>query len=752
MAKNYFEHEIQVKYVDNILSKNTDWDWFINYVEENFDIDLTINDSQEFTKKFVEIKTVLEHISKIHEFIDVLNVHKKWLEEIDQLALFHVGKIDLDKLNLKNDFMRLLALYMLSAKIINEKSDVKYFVYMDIFNSYNMFEIIDTTDFSNERDIIFGLINQLNIDYHKEKDIFKDNLKHIFHYCKNISSQLLEISNSPNAFSFFNSRNSNITNTWEERYLWELLCLEFKNGKFTPHIQYRDGSTSPDFSVYTPKVLSALKNYYAGTNIVYLVESIEYALIGSTPSQQTIDKHFELLQDNVSCYDEEKGFLYLQCSSLEFVLSFFEDERINTADKIADFNKSISKVDNIQYLAYLQKRKAPISKSIVRKIKESKGKRAKQIDCISDPIALNTYMNDEEIVSILDKDIFYKVSDKFEEVLEMIDEKDNVFISSLFLSYLLLLIKIKNNRNIIQSEVSSEIIYIRSLWQEKYYDICRKSLHYFRSSLKISDTDIKSHNLNIINKPLFCACSCLSIQEDTLIEKMEHISERPWMVLTKNISIQEDFPMIKNLYIDDRHPIDMIIKNEIQRIYDNNTYRFINALSIEKYIAGFYENIKNQINIYFSLFRDTQKLYTKVCINNSTYRFIEYSEKPALAHLTQLFPIIETKIRKLGEIYGISPICEKVDKYYKLKEPYSVLYKIIDFIYSETNQLIYAADFIFIHFALFAENGLNIRNECIHGNGFNVSDDEIKHAFKITLFCLNLLDYRKELILGDSNG
>ena len=216
MAKNYFEHKTEVKYVDNLLSKSTDWDWYIDYVEENFDIDISIKSSLEFRRVFAEVAPVFQHLIKIHEIIDVLNFHKEWLIDIDQLALFYIGKIDIEKLTTKNDFMRLFALYIFSAKIINEKSDTKYLIYTEIFNNYNVFEIIDTTYFSTERDTIFRLIEQLNIDFGKEKEIFKENVNRIFHRCEKVSEPLLEICNSPNSFSSSNPRKSDTADTWEE--------------------------------------------------------------------------------------------------------------------------------------------------------------------------------------------------------------------------------------------------------------------------------------------------------------------------------------------------------------------------------------------------------------------------------------------------------------------------------------------------------------------------------------------------------
>lgn len=34
--KNYFEHEVKVKFFDGILEHSGEWQWFINYIEKEF--------------------------------------------------------------------------------------------------------------------------------------------------------------------------------------------------------------------------------------------------------------------------------------------------------------------------------------------------------------------------------------------------------------------------------------------------------------------------------------------------------------------------------------------------------------------------------------------------------------------------------------------------------------------------------------------------------------------------------------------
>ena len=749
MSKNYFEHEIQVKYVDNLLSKSTDWNWFIDYLEENFEVDFTIANSTDFFNVFSEIKDVFVHLNKIHEIVDDIKINQDWLKDIDMVSRYYVGILEYNKLSFNNDFIQLLVLYVFSAKIINEKSELKYLIYTDIFNSYNIFEIIDMTDFSYESDIIFQLIDSLKIDFSKEKGIFNDNLNTIHHSCGKVSEQLLAVCSNPDAFSFRNSFDMSGVLAWEEKYLLRFLSAEYSDGKFIPEIQFTDGSTLPDFNVYTPDIVAKIKQYYKNTDVEFLVETIDYGLRKSIPSQETINKHFQLLQSNIDNYSDEKGFIYLKCSSLEFVLSFFSDVNINTDDKKSVFNIAISKIDNIEYFSYLKKRNAPIGKNIIKILKEYVLNEASEIDNINEIRAFHSYINNADIVSVVDKNIFYKVSDKFEEVIENVIEKDSVLIASIFMDYLLFLIKIKNNRNIISSEISSEIIFIRSLWQDIYFKICSKAVRCFNAPFDITKDAIEQHNLNIIDKPFLCACNCMLLKDERLIKCMERTADNPLLILVDNIIICEDFPYRSKMIIDKDHRVDLLLMQVLEKLHNDNRYKFRNSFSIEKHMSGLYQSIKEQFQVYFSLFNETERLYNIVIKENPKYKLIEYSKELSLAHLTQLFPIVENKIREVGELFGIASICENKDKYYKLKEPSSVLTKIIQLLYDEIGKISYVSDYIFIHFALFAENGLGIRNECIHGNGYNTEEKDIVFAIKVTLFCLHLLEYRMQLIRGN---
>lgn len=84
--KNYFEHEIKVKYIDGLLCKSTDWSWFIEYIQENFEPDILVYTANDFIPQFSRIKDIFDHLSRIHELVDSLEIRIEWLKDIDMIS------------------------------------------------------------------------------------------------------------------------------------------------------------------------------------------------------------------------------------------------------------------------------------------------------------------------------------------------------------------------------------------------------------------------------------------------------------------------------------------------------------------------------------------------------------------------------------------------------------------------------------------------------------------------------------------
>jgi hypothetical protein len=124
---------------------------------------------------------------------------------------------------------------------------------------------------------------------------------------------------------------------------------------------------------------------------------------------------------------------------------------------------------------------------------------------------------------------------------------------------------------------------------------------------------------------------------------------------------------------------------------------------------------------------------------------IPYDGQISLGHLTQLFPLLEIEIRRLGKIFGIVPFKERMNEFMKFKDPSSILRELIEDVYEELDGFESAPDLLFVYHFMYNGNSLNIRNECIHGRDY-IEGYQLKFAFKVTLLALYMVSHRINLI------
>ena len=744
--KNYIEREIKIKYIEGLLNKSKEWQWYINYLEEKFEVNFSMNSFSDFKSIFIEVKEVFESLIKINEIVESdLIISKDWLDSINQLSLYYIGIKDAAEIVLKDDFENTLYLLIYLAKIANESisADFKFLIYPDIIEQNNIYKIVDVLPFKKEAKNILSLFNIINYDTSKEKETFINNIEKRNVDCSKYIKSHKELLLNANCFSFKQDRNEHTT--WEEKYISDMISCSYENSKLVPKYVNKDGSSYPNFDLWTEETLSLMRESFNDETANFIIESIEYALYGKSPSYKTIQLHFELLfnyYSDLNKNDDKKESSY-HCSSFEFVISFINDENIKVhSDDMILFNKALKQVNNIHFLIQTDSRCNITDKSIKNRIESFICEKLQKVKLISNSMELSQSLNDKDIIERIDKSTFECLSDKFDDCIE---NTSGVEISSLFIEYLLFLIKIKNKRKIISKDVSAEIVYIRKLWQEIYFEKSCDSMQCFSKETSISNDEVVKFNDLLLENPLAFACICMELNENELAKTIKAYSETPFLLLVKSIEIAEDFPRYNSYVFDERRPNDLLFYDFVEKVRNDNVYKLLNPFKTEEFLPRIYKDLNQKIMMYFSMFNKTHELYDTIVSQNSEYDFLEYSEEPLLGHLTQLFPVVENKIREFGEMLGIPAICEQEKRYYKLKEPSSVLNKIIQEINMQTDSLNYCADFWFIYYCLFSENGLNIRNECLHGIRYIKDKSSILFAFKITLFCLYLLDFRINL-------
>lgn len=747
---NYYDHDIKVKVIDGVLAHDQNWEWFIKHTEETFEVELKGDSMEETLDSFREIRDVFDFLSRIHEICDKdLQISASWLKEVDVLSKFYIGLSDIESTPVTTNFSKIMRLLIYAGKIYGQIKNKKYYYHVDIFNVRNFFHAENLEPFADEEQKILALIAEINIDLSKEQQIFLDNInKKSAPVDTAFIVRHREDFYNANCFSFTSIKDPCVR-IWEERELLEMLSLSYRDGKIVPRINFGD-SFIPDYTLWTQSLLQHIKDYFKSDEVSFVIESIAYMIYGTIPSSNTVNKHFELLY-NLSENEEDSYHVKMMCSSIEIILCFFSDDSRKhiTGDSYKKYSSVLNKMydkDCMHLLVKIKDAGALTDKAVNEKLKATIQQQKEQVGKISGFTGFIQYIKNKLILKDIGNIHLEVLVEKFTSIAE---STDGVRVASLFLEYFLFLLRIKNNRDIKASAVSEEIIRIRALWKEKYFAMSCSAMQTVQTGSFTLPKDYSKQLLQqILLVPTSFAKNRMMFQQETLIKKMQSLSSNPFTILAKRIAIAEDFPYYPSIKIDGKHPIDKFFLDKVDQTKQDFAYKFMNSFSAKEYTEEIFESIKQDLRILIEIFDEIESLYTVVCEQNPDYDFLPFDSEVKLAHLTQLFPVLENKIREFGELFGIVPVCEDIDICHRLKEPDTVLKLIISQIYDMGGDISDAPDLFFIHFCMFGENGLNIRNACIHGNGY-CHGSQISFAFKVTLIALYMIGWRLEVVLGN---
>lgn len=747
---NYYEHEIKVKVIDGVLSREQNWEWFIEQTENTFDVQLKGDSLEDALDSLREVREVFYYLSKIHEVTDnPLPISKEWLKELDALAQFYNGTIDLCDTPLNTNFSVFMRLLIYAGKIYSQIKKTNYIYYVDIFTLRNL-SLLERVDlFAAEEEKILQLMDAAPLILKNERQVFLDNINGVIVPSDQdfINRHKQEFDNA-NCFSFSTITDKNIR-VWEEQELINMLAVSVKDGKIVPKINWGESFT-PNYTLWTKDILSHIKDYFDSPVVRFVVETIGYLLHGDVPSADTINRHFDLLYE-LSEKTEEDYKVTMSCSSLEIIRLFFS--RKCTGNITKDSSKKYAEVLNKLYsndckyiLRKLLDSGALTDKTIIQKLHKEIELIRDKVDEISDYAGFTKYIENNFIRGAIANNHFEVLSAQFEAIAASVD---NVRVAHLFLSYFEFLLQIKNNKDITSGKISHEILRIRTLWQEQYFAKSYQGMQKFKTDPILVPKEYSGQLISyILIAPELFATQRMKLKDAELIDIMQTLSDSPLTMLISKILISKDFPSHPIFRLDGKHPIDLIYNQNVARIRETYDYKFRNSFSANEYTEGIFERIKQEMQISLFLINDIQPLYEAVAEQNSEYEFLEYSKDLRLAHLTQLFPILENKIRKFGELFGIVPIRENLDECHRLKEPDTVLKLIIQYVLEMGGNLVDVSDMYFVHFCMFGENGMNIRNECIHGLDY-CHGDRLEIGFKTALLSLYMVGWRMQVVLDN---
>lgn len=741
--KNYLEHNDKVKYVDGLLSHSQEWQWFIDLLIKTFDI--------HEVKSWGDYEILSHSIQDIFDyFVKILKVSDKtWVfsqnefYEIWEIARYYIGiqTFDTCSSKMQSSLAKLMLFCIWITKLGNSSrgSDASYIYDIRILNQKNYFQLINLDPYLSNEDALFDYAEKIDIaGLEVPLQCLRDNLSGIEHpfnehfFAKN-GEKILNY----NALSF----QSVITEpycSWQELYLLDMLKVNLNDNKLQP--MYSFGNVIvPDISLWKENILYQMKEYFHHEYANFLIDTILYIMHDIALPGETIHLHLELL---VKGFESEKNIFSIYTSSSYKIISMlFKNKSFKGFEKDPTFRRLleiIQGVTDINLIIRLKNDFYPINQTQKTFIHEFYNSKYKQISDVNNISELNEYLSDQDNSILINTDYLLMVQAKFNEY---ISKKNDIIIAMLFYNYMIFLFNLNAKNQIVDKRWTHlEMIRIQHLWQTDYYMGQIENIQTFSYSQQIPSEQIIRFNERAISNPIFFAQQCIPCSTEKLIEIMQCTSEHPMIHLVNRMALSSIFPIGEVKILLERHDIDKILSEIVQNLLETNGYKFLNILPINSYLLDIHERYQQYTRTMVSFFNREKDLYS-IIQKQTDIELLPFSEELTLGMLTQLFPILEIKIREFSTLFGIFPFKKKSEDFMQYNDPSSLLREVLLMIYAEQRSFENVPDLLFVYNIMYNSNSLNVRNECIHGRNY-LSGNSLKFAMTATLFALYMMIFR----------
>lgn len=747
--KNYLDHEIHVKFVEGILEQSQSWQWFIEYIEDNYNLS-DVGSYIEYQNRSNSLIRILRNFTNILEVCDFnFQFRTILLQEIYEISKYYVGATERENCekNVSSEFSKVLLLSVWLTKLQNSGNKSKYIIDNRFMNQRNFHQALNMQEFDYDKEEIILYLEKIKLkDFGRIKRNIEDNLNRVVYglsenFFEKYGDKLL----SENCFNFQSfDRGTNLT--WQEDTLLDMIQISIRNGEVIP--MYSNGDIIvPNYKDWTPDLLKQLKNYFNNRISDFVIESVDFLLNQKAPNIETIEDHCNLFLELIS---KGEDYEILTSSTYEILTMLFDQgamDRIDKTEVIKEFYKSLHSITSVNLLMRLRS-SFPLHRDQIQSVKDYIENEYRTILDINDIPNLTQYLKNIDIARYINQIYYDETKDRF---LKLIKDVNDTLVANIFYHAMLFLISVNQTNQIVDKRiVKQDMINLQEYWEKSKYQEQVKNLQEFTYGTQISTEEVEKYNKSILENPIIVANSTVLAKVDDLISVLERTSNHSLMYMVNRIEINNIFP-IKDTGINfDRHETDNILRKQVEKIIEKYGYKFINILDADIYVSAMHDTYINNVYFVINLFNKEKELY-ELLEKIIGVRLIPFNEQISLGHLTQLFPLLEIEIRKLGKLFGIVPFKENVREFMKFKDPSSILRELIEDVYEELDGLESAPDLLFVYHFMYNSNSLNIRNECIHGRDY-FEGYMLKFAFKVTMLALYMIRYRINSILTNSNS
>ena len=535
--------------------------------------------------------------------------------------------------------------------------------------------------------------------------------------------------------------------TWQEALLRDALKLSFVDGEIVPFISYGNEAESSDVFGWTEDMFLRAKDDFRDERVTCVLEAVELGKWGKVPSKRSQTILVDLAVNHAKdCLAESKPIYSLQCTALN-VLECLASKKMLDREIVGSYShgmsellKGLTEYDDLRFMkdhslpmsseqkGFLQAKTASFFKDGLDRVDTSWA----LIALYRNPLSAQ-YCSQEDAERSLD--LFCKLAAEVDTLT-----------AELFYTAMTFFLDVLGNQNVDRKWTRCVIIFLRHAWQDKYYSRAVSRMQKFTYEQSVPTEMIRLLNEQFLVAPQSLARSLMLLSDNAILEALEAIAEHIIVYQVSRVTISEYYPDHVHVRIkDDARSIDKMIADEVKRVYEERSYRLMNGLSEQEMFDGFFNRLATGVQIACEGI-DVAPVYDEIVRNApKQYELLPNpGVKPTLGHLTQLFPLLENLIRDIGEFFDIVPFQADKMSFNKLKEVSGVLSDLIGNVRGLTGTIQGCSEFVFVYYVMYSSNGFNVRNDCIHGQGYQDPED-VALAYRLTVICTYMM---KKRLLG----
>ncbi len=730
MAKE-LNRDVRNKIIDLIYQQSIDFNESLSEINSLFS-SAKYTSFDEFREEFNNFGKfsywIIEQISIYSENIKSLIKEYDVLTELYEVSCFVENNCNAIKVllsNLNHDFSR----YLFSLKYITSKIKEKQKINEEIFLLFEPVLLFNSYKYYNF-DVISKESKESLLDVFSNTASFtvlKDNFEKTFHPCRDEYLNAIESIELTNYLDWNHSIVQSVI--YEEQLLTELLSVKYNHETDLLQEMMNFGSPWPDYKRWDVSEIEELKKYFNNKKVDLIIELILNILTNKPISLESENELLKIVETALC------NITYVVKPIVYFAFKKRKNFSVTTQNQLVKI--SISKTETLSDIHIIDelKENGVILHNNCILMSNTKNKAI-----IKNALEAN---NCKEFLEALSNITAFKygTNNDLKQISKQFQRFEAENRPDLYIAYMKILNYLKSNIKFDISWINEEIVWLIYYWRNHGYKLSMNLVkkHVFPGST-ISKEKIVRIQDNYLSDPRLAFFGFSNeFNDNNLLDKIKTTSEQSMSLFVDKLYLSTDFPKYKKSIVFDkkRTDIENVLFPFFEDFVSKNRHHLLNSFPTIVFIKDIVDKCEYATLCWGVLYEIRSKILSFIKKSRPKSSLGPYHKKTTYADLTMLFPLLEREVLYTGSTFGFPPlITENNDKFGTQNSPAEMLLKLIKKIYNETDSLYLASDFIWIYLLMYCRDGLNIRNNVIHGNNYPFASEIIDHYYTITLICL----------------